>query len=127
LEDEVLADAHPRHVAEAQGVQGVLHRLALGVEQRGARHHPDLDPVRAHLWPPWGATPRADLGGGGPYASSTRSPLLITIGPAISASSSSPASKKKPSIVARSTPEAMYATPSGRNTASCPRPGTATR
>src|SRR5205809_7766946 len=31
----------------------------------------------------WGAPPRADLGGGGPYASSTRSPLLITIGPAI--------------------------------------------
>src|SRR5207247_4142994 len=77
-EDEVLADAHPRYVAEAQGVQGVLHGLALGGEQRGARHHPDLDPVRAHLWPPWGATPRADLGGGGPYASATRSPVLCT-------------------------------------------------
>src|SRR3989449_4423345 len=78
FEHQMFAHAHPGDVAEAQGVQGVLHRLALGVEQGGAGHHAHLDADRAHPWPPrsrsFGAMPR----GGGPKNSLTPAPSAST-------------------------------------------------
>src|SRR5205823_6594337 len=105
LEHQMLAHPHPGDLAEAQGVQSVLHRLALRVEQGGPRHHAHLDLERAHPWPPpsrsRGAIPR-----GGPNTSATAPLSAITIGPAMSVSSSS-SSKKKPSSVARRIPYKM--------------------
>src|SRR5438270_815674 len=100
LEDQVLAHAHLGDLAEPQGVQGVLHGLALRVEQGGPRHDPHLDSERAHPCPPRGAMPRE----GGAYASVSPSPFAITMGPAISASSSSTSSEKRPSTVRRTWP-----------------------
>ena len=39
-------DMHRAGLGEAQGVQRVLHRLALRIEQAGAGHDADVDPVR---------------------------------------------------------------------------------
>ena len=85
----MLADPHAPDFAEAKRVQRVLHRLPLWVEQRGTRHDANLDTVAAHdaVPPPGGERPRVR----GPKASPIDPPSVITIGPAISASSSSEA------------------------------------
>src|SRR5437773_12144033 len=93
----MFAHAHPGDVAEAQGVQRVLHRLALGVEQGGAGHHAHLDAERAHPWPPRSRSRGAMPRGGGPDTSLTAAPSASTIRPARAVPpASSP--KKEPSI-----------------------------
>src|SRR5207237_1355815 len=86
-------------------VRARLPRGRAWVEQRGTRHDANLDTVAAHdaVPPPGGERPRVR----GPKASPIDPPSVITIGPAISASSSSEASRKKPRTVARNTPYAM--------------------
>src|SRR5947208_4784579 len=101
----MLTISNEHHHPEAERVQRVLHRLALRVEQRRARHHAHLDAVAGHdaVPPPGGERPRVRCGKVPPVDP----PSVITMGPAISASSSSEASRNRPSTLARKTPYAM--------------------
>src|SRR6266699_1915832 len=106
LEHQVFAHPHAGDLAEPEGVQGVLDRLALRVEQRGPRHDAHFHPERAHPWLPPSRSRAPMARGGGPSISPPGAPSAITIGPAMSVSSSS-SSKKKPSSVARRIPYTM--------------------
>ena len=82
-------------------VMAAAIRLALRVEQRRPRHHAHFHAVRGHAGPPGEGEMRRSSPSNG---SGSGGPSVITIGPAISASSSSSGSLIKPRRAARSTP-----------------------
>ena len=100
VEHQMLAQPHPPDLAEAQSVQRAFHCLPLGIEQRRAGHHANLDAEGAQSTRPRGSMPRERS----PISSAPGSPSVITIGPAISASSPSLSSSRNPRNTARSTP-----------------------
>src|SRR6266496_314556 len=98
LQDQMLAGPDTGDLTEAERLERVLDRLTLGIEQRRARHHPDLYRVRAHAAPGRrGPPPPAPPRYGWSFSSMTNEP-------AITASSSSAGALKKPSRMARPTP-----------------------